>query len=64
MIEKGSDLCENIGLAYIDYMGTDKGRYKLYFMRIENEQRIMFNSRLELLGASNTFSINNVVSHE
>jgi hypothetical protein len=37
MIEKGSDLCENIGLAYIDYMGTDKGRYKLYFMRIENE---------------------------
>jgi hypothetical protein len=37
MIEKGSDLCENIGLAYIDYMGVEKGRYKLYFMRIENE---------------------------
>lgn len=46
----------------MDYMGIEKGRYKLYFMRIESEQRIMFNSRLELLGASNSFSVNNIVS--
>jgi hypothetical protein len=31
-------------------------------MRIENEQRIMYNSRLEMLGASNTFSVNNFVT--
>ena len=62
LIEKGSALCENVGLAFVDYMTIDKGRYKLYYMRIESEQRIMFNSRLELLGTSNTFSVNNVVS--
>jgi hypothetical protein len=62
MIEKGSDLCENVGIAYVDYMGIERGRYKLYFMRIENEQRIMYNSRLGLLGASSAFSVNNVVS--
>ena len=62
MIERGSDLCDNVGLAYIDYMGIEKGRYKMYYMRIENEQRIMYNSRLGLLGSSSAFSVNNVVS--
>jgi hypothetical protein len=36
-IEKGSALCENIGVAYVDYMGLEKGRYRLYYMRIESE---------------------------
>ena len=33
-------------------------------MRIENEQRIMFNSRLEVLGGSNVFTLNNIVQDE
>ena len=33
-------------------------------MRIENEQRIMYNSRLEVLGGSNSFSLNNIVQDE
>ena len=36
LIEKNSALCENIGVAYID-LSIEKGKYKLYFMRIENE---------------------------
>jgi hypothetical protein len=57
-------LCDNVGLAYVDYMGgLEPGRYRLYFMRIESEQRIMYNSRLEVIGASNAFSVNNVVTH-
>ena len=51
-----------MGVAEVEYVRLKRGRYRLYFMRIENEQRIMFNSRLEVLGASNTFSVNNVVS--
>jgi len=43
-------------------MRAEKGKYKLYYMRIENEKRIMYNSRLELLGASSPFSFNNHVS--
>jgi len=42
----------------------EKGKYKLYFMRIENEQRIMANSRLEVLGSSSSFSINKLTSDE
>lgn len=61
-IEKGSALCENIGVAYVDYMDLEKGRYRLYYLRIESEQRIMYNSRLELLGASNIFSVHNIIS--
>ena len=37
LIEKGSALCDNVGLSYIDYMAIEKGRYKLYYMRIESE---------------------------
>lgn len=62
LIEKGSTICDNLGVSYIDYMNIEKGRYKLYYMRIESEQRIMFNSRLLLVGSSSTFSINNVVT--
>jgi len=62
LIQKGSALCDNMGLAYVNYMDLKRGRYRLYFMRIENEQRIMFNSKLDVIGASNQFSLNNVVS--
>ena len=61
LIERGSAICDNMGLGYVDYANLKRGKYRLYFMRIENEQRIMFNSRLDVLGASNSFSINNVV---
>lgn len=64
LIEKGSALCDNVGLSYIDYMAIEKGRYKLYYMRIESEQRIMYNSKLLLVGQSSTFSINNVISSQ
>jgi hypothetical protein len=63
IIEKGSALCENVGVAYID-LSVEKGRYKLYYMRIENEQRIMSNSRLEVLGSSSTFSVNKMTNDE
>lgn len=62
LVEKGSALCESVGVAYIDFMRADRGRYRLYYMRIENEKRIMYNSRLEVLGASSAFSVNNHVS--
>ena len=51
LIEKGSALCENTGVSYVD-LSIEKGKYKLYYLRIENEGRIMPNSRLEVLGAS------------
>lgn len=63
LIEKGSALCENTGLAYID-LSIEKGRYKLYYLRIENEQRIMQNSRLEVLGSSSAFSINKLTTDD
>ena len=62
LIEKGSAICDNVGISFIDYMGIEKGKYKLYYMRIESEQRIMYNSRLLLVGQSSTFSINNVTT--
>jgi hypothetical protein len=49
LIEKNEKLCENMGSAYID-LAIEKGKYKVYYMRIENEQRILSNSRLEVLG--------------
>lgn len=55
VIEKGSALVENVGVAYID-LAAVKGKYKLYYLRIENEQRIMTNSRLESLGFCKAFS--------
>ena len=63
LIEKGSALCENIGFAYVD-LNIEKGKYKLYYMRIENEQRIMPTSRLEVLGHSTSFTINKLASRE
>lgn len=57
LIEKSEKLCENLGTAYID-LAIEKGKYKVYYMRIENEQRILSNSRLEVLGQSKIFSIN------
>ena len=51
IIEKGSALCENTGVSHID-LSIEKGKYKLYYLRIENEGRIMPNSRLEVLGSS------------
>ena len=62
IVSKESDICESVGVAEVEYMQLRKGRYRMYFMRIENEQRIMYNSRLEMLGASNTFSVNNMVT--
>ena len=64
LIERGSALCDNFGLAYVDYATLKRGKYRLFFMRIENEQRIMYNSRLEVLGGSNLFSLNNIVQDE
>ena len=56
LIEKNSSLCENVGTAYVN-LSVERGLYKLYFLRIENEQRVMANSRLEILGDSESFSI-------
>jgi len=56
LIEKNSDLCESIGTAFVD-LSIEKGKYKLYYMRIENEQRVMANSRLEPLGSSSSFFV-------
>jgi hypothetical protein len=61
MIEKSTKLCENLGMAFVD-LGIDKGKYKLYYMRIENEQRILSNSRIEVLGCSKPFSVNQMNS--
>ena len=61
LIEKNSALCENTGTAYVD-LSIEKGKYKLYYLRIENEQRIMSNSRLEVLGTSSSFTINKVTN--
>jgi hypothetical protein len=36
LIEKSSALCENVGTAMID-LSIERGKYKLYYMRIENE---------------------------
>jgi hypothetical protein len=63
LIEKCSALCENVGNAFID-LSIEKGKYKLYYLRIENEQRIMQNSRLEILGSSSAFSINKMTNDE
>jgi len=51
LLEKSSAICDNIGTAHID-LTIAKGKYRIYYMRIENEQRIMANSRLEMLGSS------------
>lgn len=61
LIEKNSALCENTGTAYVD-LSIEKGKYKLYYLRIENEQRIMSNSRLEVLGSSSSFTISKVTN--
>ncbi len=61
LIEKSSALCENVGVAYVD-LSIERGKYKLYYIRIENEQRIMSNSRLEVLGSSSAFSINKLTT--
>ena len=61
LIEKSSALCENTGTAYVD-LSIERGKYKLYYLRIENESRIMSNSRLEVLGTSSAFTINKVTS--
>lgn len=63
IIEKSSNICDNLGQAFID-LGIDKGRYKVYYLRIENEQRILSNSRLEILGFSKAFSINQLNREE
>jgi hypothetical protein len=36
LIEKNSDICENAGSAFVD-LSIERGKYKLYYMRIENE---------------------------
>lgn len=51
IIEKNTNICDNVGTAYID-LSIEKGKYKVYYLRIENEQRILSNSRLEILGSS------------
>lgn len=51
LIEKRSALCENMGVSNIE-LSIERGKYKLYYLRIENEGRIMPNSRLEVLGSS------------
>ena len=61
LIEKTGALCENLGVAYVD-LSIEPGKYKLYYMRIENEQRIMANSKLEVIGSSSAFTINKVES--
>lgn len=54
-------MCDNIGTAFID-LSIEKGKYKVYYLRIENEQRILSNSRLEVLGSSRQFSISQLNS--
>ncbi len=51
-------------MAFVNYMGIPQGRYKLYFMRIESDQRVIYNSRLDVLGQSNIFSVSNIVTQE
>lgn len=63
LIEKNSDICENVGSAFVD-LSIERGKYKLYYMRIENEQRIMSNSRIEVLGGSHAFSINKMTNED
>lgn len=63
LIEKNSALCDNVGTASVD-LSIEKGKYKLYYLRIENEQRIMANSRLEVIGSSSSFSINKMTNEE
>lgn len=36
LIEKSSSLCENVGVAHVD-LQIEKGKYKIYYLRIENE---------------------------
>ena len=49
-IKMGSDICENVGLALVDYMSLEPGRYRLYYMRIQNEVRGLHLGRLAVLG--------------
>ena len=49
LIDKRSGVCEGVGVASVD-LSIESGKYKLYYLRIENEDRIMPNSRLEVLG--------------
>jgi hypothetical protein len=49
LIDKKNSVCDGTGLAYIE-LSIESGKYKLYYLRIENEERIMPNSRLEVLG--------------
>jgi hypothetical protein len=60
LIQKKDDLCDNIGVANID-LSINPGKYKLYYLRIENEQRMMATSRLGVMGTSSTFSMNKLV---
>ena len=60
LIDKTDDLCDNIGTAAIDLSVINPGKYKLYYLRIENEHRIIANSRLEPIGVSSTFSMNKI----
>lgn len=57
LIERRDDLCDNIGIANID-LSIKPGKYKLYYLRIENEQRMMATSRLGVMGSSSTFTMN------
>ncbi|CDW78330.1 UNKNOWN [Stylonychia lemnae] len=61
LIEKDTNLCDNIGHGYID-LQTQKGNYKVYYLRIENEQRILSNSRLEVIGESVMFTLDQLNS--
>lgn len=59
LIDKNATLCDNVGTAFVD-LSVEKGLYKLYYLRIENDQRVMPNSRLDQLGFSESFSIKKV----
>ena len=37
LIDKRDNLCDNIGAAEIDLSTINPGKYKLYFLRLENE---------------------------
>jgi hypothetical protein len=63
LIEKSTTMCDNLGTGYID-LQTKKGNYKVYYMRIESEQRILSNSKLEVLGESVMFTLDQLTSDE
>ena len=61
LIDKDGSLSDNMGMGFIN-LSIDSGKYKLYYVRIENEQRVMHTSRLELLGSSSAFTVNKLTS--